>query len=153
MTDHTLGFTLVRNLDARPERIWNAWTRADEAAEWWHPRGATTPRESVEINPTVGGTYRYTMVDDATGDETVTAGDYREVIPFEKLLFTWGKPEDTSNDRFLITVTIEDLGELARVTFDLRGYAGMKGDEFIYDGWESALDSLAAFVGQSEVLG
>ena len=30
---------------------------------------------------------------------------------------------------------------------------GMKGDEFIYDGWESALDSLAAFVGQSEVLG
>ena len=153
MIDTNLGFTLVRTFDATPEQIWNAWTNPDDAAQWLHPVGVTTPRESVEIDAREGGTYRYTMVDDATGDETVTAGDYREVIPFEKLLFTWGKPEDTSNDRFLITVTIEDLGELARMTFDLRGYAGMKGDEFIYDGWESALDSLATFVGQSEVLG
>jgi len=153
MTDHTLGFTLVRNLDARPERIWNAWTRADEAAEWWHPRGATTPRESVEINPTVGGTYRYTMVDQMSGAEVVTGGEYTIVEPFTTLAFSWGHLDAAVDDSPLVTVTIDDLGDLARLNFDIRGVEGMKGDGYFYDGWDSVLDSLAAYLGQSAVHG
>ena len=143
MIDKNLGFTLVRNFDATPAEIWRAWTDPDEAAMWWHPRGVTTPRDSVVIDARVGGRYAYTMINDANGDEYPTLGVYLEVIENERLVFTWGNPGEADDDALLITVTIEDLGELTRMTFDLRGIEGVSGDDNIYDGWEQALDILA----------
>jgi len=151
MIDTTKGFTLVRNFDATPEQIWNAWTLPDEAAQWWHPRGMTTPRDSVSIDARVGGRYVYTMVDDATGEEYPTGGRFREVEPFTRLAFTWGHPD--ADDSSVVTITIEPAGELTRMTFDLRGVDGVSGDDSFYDGWESALDSLAEHVGQTAVHG
>jgi uncharacterized protein YndB with AHSA1/START domain len=141
------GFTLVREFNATPAEIWDAWTNPDEAAQWWHPRGVSTLRETVRIDARVGGTYAYTMVNDASGDEYPTVGEYREVVPFEKLVFSWGRPDDNPEDRPLITVTIEPLasglsGERTRMTFDLRGYDAAPGDGDVYDGWDSALDVL-----------
>lgn len=153
MIDTSIGFTLTRELDATPQAIWDAWTNPDQAAQWLHPRGVSTPRESVEIDARVGGRYSYTMVNDLSDEEYPTAGEYREVVLPEKLVFTWGMPDDGPDEQLLITVTIADLGELTRLTFDLRGYEGMSGDDNIYDGWESALDELVAFLGQSGVLG
>jgi uncharacterized protein YndB with AHSA1/START domain len=144
MIDKTLGFTLVRNFDATPAEIWRAWTDPDEAATWLHPRGVTTPRESVEIDARVGGRYTYTMINDASGEEYPTHGVYLEVVENERLVFTWGNPGEDDDDVPVITVTIEDLGELTRMTFDIRGVAGVSGDDYIYDGWEQALDELAA---------
>lgn len=144
MIDKTLGFTLVRNFDATPAEVWRAWTDPDEAATWLHPRGVTTPRESVEIDARVGGRYRYTMVNDASGEEYPTHGVYLEVVENERLVFTWGNPGEDDDDVPVITVSIEDLGELTRMTFDIRGVEGVSGDEYIYDGWEQALDILAA---------
>ena len=143
MIDKNLGFTLVRNFDATPAEIWRAWTDPDEAAMWWHPRGVTTPRDSVVIDARVGGRYAYTMINDANGDEYPTLGVYLEVVENERLVFTWGNPGEADDNALLITVTIEDLGELTRMTFDLRGIEGVSGDDNIYDGWEQALDILA----------
>jgi len=151
MIDTSKGFTLVRNFDATPEQIWNAWTLPEEAAQWWHPRGMTTPRESVQIDARVGGRYVYTMVDDETKQEYPTGGRFSEVEPFTRLAFTWGLPDD--DDSPVVTVTIEPAGELTRMTFDLRGVDGVSGDDSFFDGWESALDSLAEYVGQTAVLG
>ena len=150
--DTTEGFTLVRNLDATPAEIWAAWTDPDEAAPWWHPRGLSTPRETVQIDARVTGHYSCTMVNDVTGERYPTAGEYREVVPVRKLVFTWGSPEDDPDDCPLITVTIDDLGELTRMTFDLRGYDGQRGDD-VYDGWNGALDLLVEHLGQSEMFG
>ncbi len=144
MIDMTLGFTLVRDFDATPEELWAAWTDPDEAAVWWHPAGLRTPRETVTIDARVGGRYAYTMVDDATGARYPTGGVYREVVENVRLVFTWGSPDDDPDDAPLVTVTLEPLGRLTRQTFDLRGADGARGDGWIHDGWESALDELGA---------
>ncbi|MFG6444945.1 SRPBCC domain-containing protein [Microbacterium sp. P06] len=153
MIDSSRGFTVERLLDATPEQIWTAWTDADEAAQWWHPAGATTPRESVSIDPRVGGLYTYTMVDDTSGEEFPTGGQYLEVVPQERLVFTWGEPGADPDDTPVVTVTIASAGDLARLTFDLRGVDGTAGDESYYDGWASALDELVTHLGQSAVHG
>ena len=49
MIDTTRGFTLVRTFEATPEEVWRAWADPDEAAQWWHPRETSTPRESVAV--------------------------------------------------------------------------------------------------------
>jgi uncharacterized protein YndB with AHSA1/START domain len=153
MTDTTKGFTLTRNLDASPEQIWNAWTDADEVAEWWHPRGAVTPRGSVDLDVRVGGRYRYTMVDQESGNEVVTGGEYTIIEPHTKLAFSWGDRDAAVDDSPLVTLEITDVGDLTRLTFDIRGVDGMPGDGYFHDGWESALDSLVAHLGQSAVHG
>jgi uncharacterized protein YndB with AHSA1/START domain len=153
MIDTNKGFTLVRQYDATPEQIWRAWTDPDEVAEWWHPAGMTTPRETVSIDATVGGRYTYTMVDDVTGQSYPTGGVYRELVPNERLVFTWGEPDAAESEAPVVTLTIESLGELSRLTFDIRGVEGMAGDGSFYDGWESALDELAEHLGQTAVAG
>jgi uncharacterized protein YndB with AHSA1/START domain len=135
------GFTLVRDFDATPEEIWSAWTDPDEIAQWWHPRGASTPRDSVRVDARVGGRYTYTMVNDETGDAYPTGGVYLELRPFERLVFTWGDPDATEAP--VATVTLAPNGDRTRMTFDLRGVEGRPGDGFFYDGWDSALDVLA----------
>jgi uncharacterized protein YndB with AHSA1/START domain len=142
----TPGFTLVRDFDATPEEIWSAWTDPDEAAQWWHPRGVSTPRESVTIDARVGGRYAYTMVDDASGQSYPTGGVYLEVQPFERLSFTWGEPDADPAEAPVVTIALAPNGDRTRMTFRLDGVDGRPGDGFFYDGWDSALDVLVEHV-------
>lgn len=142
MIDTTTGFILVRTLPADPETVWSAWTDPDEAAQWFHPEGLSTPRDSVQMDVRVGGRYIYTMVDDTDGADYVTGGVYREVRPFERLVFTWGDPEADPDDVPVVTVVLTPTEGGTRLTFELRGAEGAKGDDYIYDGWDSALNVL-----------
>lgn len=142
MIDASVGFTIVRHFDSTPEELWRYWTDPAEAATWWHPRGVSTPPETVEIDPRVGGRYGYVMVNDATGERYPTVGEFREMVPYEKMVLTWGKPDDDPEECPLITVTFEPLEGGTRMTFNLRGFSGEPGDGSLYDGWAGALDIL-----------
>jgi uncharacterized protein YndB with AHSA1/START domain len=140
MIDMTKGFTIVRDFEATPAQVWQAWTDPDEAAAWWHPKGLRTPRENVTIDARVGGRYAYTMVNDATAQEYPTGGVYREVTPLERLVFTWSHPEHDPDTAPLITVTLTPIGDRTRMTFTLQGVDAQPGDGYMHDGWSSALD-------------
>jgi uncharacterized protein YndB with AHSA1/START domain len=139
------SFTITRVFDAPREMVWRAWTDPDEAPYWLHPRNITTPRDKVEFDVRAGGTYRYTMVA-ADGREYETVGKYREVRPFDRLVFTWGSPRDDDEEMPLVTVDLAEQGssgEQTLMTFRLDGIAGRPGDDNVYDGWSEALDILA----------
>ena len=138
-------FTITRVLDAPRETVWRAWTDPDEAPFWLHPRDITTPRESVDFDVRAGGAYRYTMVT-AEGAEYPTVGTYREVSPFDRLVFTWGSPGEADEAMPVITVELTEqgtAGEQTLMTFQLDGIAGQPGDDNVYDGWAEALDLFA----------
>ena len=146
MIDTAKGFTIVSSYDATPDEVWTAWTDADAAAQWWFPRGTSTPRETVDINAQVGGSYVYTMVNDNTGDKIVSGGVFREVVPVERLVFTWGDPNGDPDDTPVVTITLELVDNGTSMTFDLRGVDGAEGDGFFYDGWKDVLDSLGRYL-------
>lgn len=138
----TAEFTITRVFDAPRDLVWRAWTDPDEAPHWWHPRGVSTPRESVDFDFQVGGRYRYTMVNDATGELYPTGGQYLEISEPERLSFTWAGPDDAVEDSPVVTVTLAELGDKTEMTFHLRGIAGSPGDGNVYDGWSSAFEIL-----------
>ena len=138
-------FTITRDFAAPRERLWRAWTDPDEAPHWFHPSGLTTPRATVDYDLRVVGTYRYTMVE-ADGTEYPTGGRYREIEEPERLVFTWGDPDDPDDSLPVITVTLAEHDGGTRMTFHLIGAPGKPGDESFYDGWVSAHDELAAYV-------
>lgn len=147
MTEQTASatkhFTITRVFDAPRELVWRAWTDADEAAAWWHPRGVVTPRDSVELDVRPGGRYRYTMIA-PDGTEYPTAGVFREVAPPERLVMTWGSPGDDESAPVLTIELAEhgERGEQTQMTFHVLGIDGAPGDDDVYDGWDSAFDIL-----------
>ncbi|MRG59141.1 SRPBCC domain-containing protein [Agromyces sp. CFH 90414] len=138
----TAQFTITRVFDAPRELVWRAWTEQADAAEWWHPRDITIKPGSVALDARPGGSYAYTMVD-PEGREYPTAGEYREVTPPERLVFTWGSPGEPADAAPLITVTLRELdGERTEMLFHVLGVDAQPGDDDAYDGWSSAFDLL-----------
>lgn len=139
MTDDR-SFTLVRTLPTTPDRVWRAWTDPAVMSQWMHPSGVVTPRESVSAEPVVGGRYKYTMVNEATGKEYPTGGRYLELDEPRRLVCTWGAPDADVQTTPRVSVDLEAYDGGTRMTFTCGIVAG-PGDE-IYDGWAEALDNL-----------
>ncbi|MGQ7786337.1 SRPBCC family protein [Nesterenkonia sp. PF2B19] len=133
-------FSIIRTFDAPQELVWRAWTEEAELAGWLHPFGVTT--ESVSFDVRVGGRYRYTMINEETGQRFPTGGEYLEVKPMHRLVFTWGDPDAPADAAPVITLTLIPHGEHTELVFHLRGYDGQPGDGFVYDGWDEALTNI-----------
>ena len=98
-----------RTFDAPRELVWKAHTDRDLIARWWGPHGQTTRVEEMDLRP--GGAWRWVTAD-ADGNEFAFYGEYQEIVPPEKIVWTFmfdvegvgpqGGPE---------TVTLEDLGD------------------------------------------
>ena len=90
----------ARTYRAPRQLVWDAWTDPDQIAQWWGPRGVTTPRESIEIDLRPGGRIRFDMVDDATGARYPNSGTVLEVDPPSRLVYSDdGFPDGTARAR------------------------------------------------------
>jgi uncharacterized protein YndB with AHSA1/START domain len=76
---------ITREFDAPKHLVYKAWTTPELVKRWWHAnRGEMTV---CEIDLRVGGTWRYVMIADGFG-EVGFHGEYREVVPNERLVST-----------------------------------------------------------------
>jgi uncharacterized protein YndB with AHSA1/START domain len=82
MTD---GLRIVRTYAAPRERLYRAWTDAADLARWYAPGdGMTLSIDALDVR--VGGRYQATF--GLPGEMPfVEAGEYREVVPGERLVF------------------------------------------------------------------
>lgn len=131
-------FTITRTLNARRVLVWRAWTDEKELAVWL----PSTPLESISFDVREGGRYRYTMVNVETGEEYPTGGTFLDVVPFERFVFTWGYPDDPIENSPVVTLTLTAHGDRTEMIFHMRGVAGHPGDQYFYDGWSDAFDTL-----------
>ncbi|MDJ0336565.1 SRPBCC domain-containing protein [Salinibacterium sp. G-O1] len=104
-----LQFSITRTFDAPRELVWRAWTEEAELAQWLHPFGVTAGSVSFDVR--VGGQYRYTMTNADTGEQFPTGGEYLEVEPIDRLVFTWGEPDAPIEGTPVITLTLIPQGE------------------------------------------
>ena len=76
---------ITRVFDAPKHLVYKAWTTPELVKRWWSGlRGEVT---SAEIDLRVGGMWRYVMI--ATrGFEVAFHGEYREIVPNERLVCT-----------------------------------------------------------------
>ena len=80
------NLTLRRIYDARPERVFRAWTDPAELARWNVPADGWTI-EVLEVDLRVGGHYRTTF--GPPGEEPYLETDeYREIVRPKRLVFT-----------------------------------------------------------------
>jgi uncharacterized protein YndB with AHSA1/START domain len=137
-TDAKPSLTLKRRLKATPAQIYAAWTDPRQIARWWGPAGAVVLDAEADVR--VGGSFRKrTRTPD--GEEHVVSGIYREVVPHEKLVFTWAW-RSTPERESLVTVTLTPDGDATILTLLHEQFfdeAARDGHRF---GWSGALDAL-----------
>jgi uncharacterized protein YndB with AHSA1/START domain len=76
---------ITREFDAPPHLVWKAWTTPELVKRWWHSNRGTMM--TAEIDLRVGGKWRWVMIA-AGGFEVAFHGEYREIVPDERLVYT-----------------------------------------------------------------
>src|SRR6202158_6312872 len=96
---------LHRVLRANPERVYRAFLDADAKAKWLPPYGFTCKVHHMESK--VGGTYKMSFTNFSPGHGHSLGGEYRELVPFEKIRYT--DPFDDPNlaGEMQMTVTLK----------------------------------------------
>jgi uncharacterized protein YndB with AHSA1/START domain len=119
--DRGRGLTLTRMFDAPPEMVFDAWTDPASLDWFYNPNNLVTEPLSVDLR--VGGAWRQLMVENA-GKQYFTGGIYREIVPAEKLVFSWGAvggwPDldpDRLEDSPLVTVLFKPVGAGTEMVF------------------------------------
>jgi uncharacterized protein YndB with AHSA1/START domain len=91
MTDRTpmdpAPLRLERIFDASAEKVFEAWTSPEVLRRWW-PAGSDWETPVAEVDARVGGRLRLVMRS-PDGEEFGGRGEYVEITPPERLVFTW----------------------------------------------------------------
>lgn len=139
--------TLTRHLEAPTPLVWRAWTDPAMLRRWSCPRGFTI--EVCEGELRAGGRWKCAM---RAPDGTLhtAAGEYQEVSPDHRLVFThgWldaqGQPGHTS----LVTLTLEAHGTSTCMTFVQSALASEQSREGHQGGWTEAFAKLPETLAQ-----
>src|SRR6185369_7885518 len=83
MTVHEM--TLTRLLDAPADQLFRCWTTPELMKQWFAPRPYSTAVAEVDLRP--GGASNVVMKS-PEGQEIPCPGQYLEVVPGKKLVFT-----------------------------------------------------------------
>ena len=135
--------TITRIFNAPRAVVFRAWTDPVQLAQWWGPKGFTNP--VCEIDPRIGGALRIHMRG-PDGSIYPMKGEFREIVPPERLAFTNIALDEAGNAILegFTTVTFADDGGKTTMTFRARAVvdkaaAYLQGMEM---GWTQSIDKL-----------
>ena len=135
---------IERYFPVAPEKVWRAWTDPRALKRWFGP-GGYDPVSAAELDLRAGGRYRI-VFGGADGTEHEVRGEYREVVPHRRLVFTWTWPRSTPERESLVTIELQaSAGGTAFVFRHERFF-----DETVRDdhrrGWRETFAKLEAFL-------
>lgn len=84
MLDTQQDLVITRTLRAPREKVWRAWSEADQLAQWWGPKGCTIRILNFDFQP--GGIFHYAM-QFQPGHEMFGKFVYREIAAPERIVF------------------------------------------------------------------
>ena len=145
---------IERIFDAPVELVWQAWTTAENIAQWWGPKGFKTTVKKLEFRP--GGTWEFIMTD-TNGTEYPTLGIFKEIVHCKKITSSDEFREDPSasmNTDFpkvkLFSTLFEDLGDKTKVTLLYDHPSDEDREKHIKlgvtGGWTTSLDKLELYI-------
>jgi uncharacterized protein YndB with AHSA1/START domain len=132
----TLTLRVSRTLPAPRARVFAAWTEPKLLSRWWGPRGYTTPSAEIDLRP--GGAFRLAM-QSPEGDVKLLTGEYREVRPPARLVYTW---RFDAGETTLVTVEFNDRGSATEIVLTHERFATEQARTQHQRGWGGCLDRL-----------
>jgi uncharacterized protein YndB with AHSA1/START domain len=135
------SLTLKRRLKASPAQVYAAWTDPEKIVKWFGPDAG--PVEHADLDVKVGGRYSISFRTE-DGEQHHVSGIYREVMPNEKLVFTWAW-RSTPERESLVTVLIAPDAGGSLLTFHHEKFFDEKARDDHLDGWTGCLAKLVRY--------
>lgn len=132
--------TITRIFDAPRELVFSAWTKPEHLMPWFAPNGFTVP--SCEVDFRVGRRYR--LCQRGFGQDHWVSGEYREIVPPERIVLTGTLEHD--GDEVLTTATFAQLGGKSRLTVHQMFSIETDSTRGAHEGWTQTLEYLAEFL-------
>ena len=138
---------LSRTYPAPREKVFRAWTDPKALESWFAPdREFVTKVPILELR--LGGRYRLEM--SKGGATHVVVGEYREIRPPEKLVYTWKwetDPERGTEDT-IVTVEFLDRGQSTEVVLNHEKFPNAAARDDHGKGWTGCLEMLASYISE-----
>lgn len=77
---------IEREFDAPRALVYRAWTTPELVRQWWYAKRGEMTVAEIDLRP--GGRWRYAMVVAGRGFEVAFHGEYREIVPNERIVST-----------------------------------------------------------------
>jgi uncharacterized protein YndB with AHSA1/START domain len=135
---------LHRVLTAKPDKVYRAFLDPDAMARWLPPNGFTGKVHHMDAK--VGGTYRMTFTNFSTGSVIGFGGEFRELIPGERLRYTDVFEDPNLPGEIEVTVTLKAVSCGAEMQIVQAGVPSAIPEEACYLGWQESLRNLARLV-------
>ena len=153
----TKDVRIERIFNAPIDLIWAMWTEPEHFANWYGPVGAKIPKADMDVR--VGGRRHIAMAMDTPRGpmEMFFVGEYREVDPKTRLVYTeamadadgnamtaeqMGMPQGARMETSIV-VELEDLGDRTKMVMT---HIGVPADSPGGQGWAMAIAKLEARV-------
>jgi uncharacterized protein YndB with AHSA1/START domain len=144
-TDERTKLEIKRVVNAPRDRVYAAWTDPAQLKQWFGPENVQT--RDIIADARVGGEFRWDLIN-PEGEEMTMRGEYRELVPGKKVVFTWQWQDDEDWKECVSIVTVElsdrDGGTEVRLIHEQLPSAESRDRHS--EGWNSVLDKLEKFL-------
>lgn len=108
----TTTLTMIRSFDVVSETVFDAWLNPEMMRKWFFTLEGTN--KMAQNNPQMGGTWE--IIDRRDGKDYRAIGEYLEIDPPTKLVFTFKMPQFSETED-TITVELKALQKGCEMTF------------------------------------
>jgi uncharacterized protein YndB with AHSA1/START domain len=157
-------FEIMRRFDAPRQRVWDAWTRPEQFARWFGPKGTRAEVRHFDLRP---GGFLHSRLEGPDGSVMWGKNIYREIVAPERLVWEHCFSNEAGEIaeapfpmawplKLLTTVTFADDGAGTRVTLvwvpldateeQRLSFEGMMSS--MTGGWTGTFDQLDAFLAE-----
>ncbi len=136
---------IERVFNAPRELVFRAWTDPDHIRNWFGPRDYPATQVTMDVRP--GGRWRGCLRSTETGNDLWVGGVYREIVPPERLVFTFAWEEEGERGlETLVTIAFAEQGAKTLMTFRQTPFQSAGELDGHRGGWTSSFDRLGDYL-------
>ena len=136
-----LSLQITRLLQAPRDRVYAAWTDPAQIVRWFGPADVQTT--NVVADARLGGELRWDLTT-SDGEAMTMRGEYRELQPNRKVVFTWRWEDDENwkGKTSIVTVELEDRDGGTELRLTHEQLPSEQSRDNHTQGWSGTLDKL-----------
>jgi len=136
---------LTRVFAAPRSLVFRAFTEPERAARWWGPQGFEILSCQMDVRP--GGPWQMTLRA-ISGAIHVKQGVYREIIPSERLVFTWKWLDSagTPSHETIVTLSFEEQRDGTKLTLHQALFETAELRDEHQTGWSGCMDRFTEYL-------
>ena len=133
---HSTTLVLRRTFEASRARVFRAWITPAALEQWFRPAGMRITVRSLDAR--VGGSFRFEL---ENGGSII--GTYLEIVPPEKLVFTWSAGAAPGQEA-VVTLDLLEQGTVTELVLTHEHLVTPERHAVAEGGWSSVFDALAS---------